>query len=130
MACILRNDKVKSIDVVIGKELKFQQGISWGDFYSLSKQTTSETVTHKAVIEKVVSDLSMESNVTPIDTQEFSETKSVEEEIIDTFIKNEPRISKLPVQEAEEGSEHLVDLGEKSSQLHAFPFTETYAKLS
>ncbi len=103
--------------------------ISWGDFYSLSKQTTSETVTHKAVIEKVVSDLSMESNVTPIDTQEFSETKSVEEEIIDTFIKNEPRISKLPVQEAEEGSEHLVDLGEKSSQLHAFPFTETYAKI-
>lgn len=126
----IRNAAIYALNRNVLRQM-IENEISWGDFYSLTKQTATGAVMNKAVVEKVVNELSVENiaTTTTFDTQEVTEDKSVEEEIIDTFIKNEPRISKLPIHESEEESEHLVDLGEKSSQLHSFPFTETYAKI-
>lgn len=105
--------------------------ISWGDFYSMTKQDVPEAAVHAVIAEKVVNEIpSVQERMLAITQEEIAlETPSLEEEIIDTFIKNEPRISKLPMQSAEDEGDNLVDLGEKSTQLHSFPFTETYAKI-
>ena len=105
--------------------------ISWGDFYSMTKQDVPEAAVHAVIAEKVVNEISsVQERMLDTKQEEITlEIPSLEEEIIDTFIKNEPRISKLPIQTVEDEEENLVDLGEKSTQLQSFPFTETYAKI-
>ena len=105
--------------------------ISWGDFYSMTKQDVPEAAVHAVIAEKVVNEISsVQERMLDTNQEEITlEIPSLEEEIIDTFIKNEPRISKLPIQTVEDEEENLVDLGEKSTQLQSFPFTETYAKI-
>lgn len=124
----IRNAAIYALNRNVLRQI-IENEINWGDFYSLTKQTSPQTMMQSVVVEKVVNDLSNERISQSIEDSEISENKSEEEEIIDTFIKNEPRISKLPIQESVEESEYLVDLGEKSTQLHSFPFTETYAKI-
>jgi len=103
--------------------------IDWDSFYvrkevgpALGSEQINEEIRREAIAEKTLDELAWD----------WEETQpplaSDQSDIIESFIKNEPRITKLPTgQEGDEG--FLEDLSERSTQLESYPVTETYAKI-
>lgn len=103
--------------------------IDWDSFYvrkevgpALGNEQINEEIRREAIAEKTLDELAWdwEETQTPL--------ASDPSDIIENFIKNEPRITKLPsLTENEDG--FLEDLSERSTQLAQYPITETYAKI-
>lgn len=102
--------------------------VDWELFYvrkevgpSLGEQINEE-IRREVIAEKTLDELAW-------DWEEAANTPvSDQTDIIESFIKNEPRITKLPAKvEEEEG--FLEDLSERSTLLDQYPITETYAKI-
>lgn len=102
--------------------------IDWESFYVRKElgpafgEQINEEIRREVMAEKTLDELSW-------DWEENAEKASTDQtDLIESFIKNEPRITKLPAKmEEEEG--FLEDLSERSTWLDSYPVTETYAKI-